>query len=263
MRDYKVDATKNVKFTSSYMLFTLFNIIVGYFVVKYLNLRFESLPMSDELFLVMLFLAVSYNFLTFLILHDLVVRTDSMLELMHVKNVNKLKFKDLKRRIKLIMKLWNKVNDAVMSFNKIYSFNLMLSLTNFSFLFLIINFYLYDFIVRQLAINEIFLVLGGYSYSLLTGSCFFAIIKYSSHIKKLHENAGRALCDIGALFKNRKVFKLVHLSHLQLDNAQKEISCGIYAIKWNFIFIFITSFFDYTLVMIQFDNMVTNNQLKV
>ena len=155
------------------------------------------------------------------------------------------------------MKIFDKINDTVLSINRCYMINILISFFNLTLVLIFIIFLIYDVLVHQLKIDDAILIVGGSSYAICISIGCLIIISYSSTIEKLHYLVMKNYVELYLGTKDKKIHRLVHLAMIQLTHFRKDISCGLYDFNWNCIFLILTSVFNYVIVMIQFDVMIS------
>jgi hypothetical protein len=167
----------------------------------------------------------------------------------------------MQQNSKLIGKLLNKSADTIVNMNKLYSTNFMTSLVDLLFIALVTTFLAYDIIAHSLAISDVILMLGGMGYSFLAGSVCFSILIASSGLEEKKKKIVIKINDLS--LKRNKLHKFLYLSVFQFDCLPLELSCGLFTLKKSHIFLMISSYFSYLIVMIQFDFMFSNQLNKL
>lgn len=256
-RDYNLDLRKSNLILVIFELFICLEMIIGYSIVNYCGVIFDSIPLNDPLFLLTISVPLSYNVLIIIILHDIFTRLSTIVELTEVKNVCVLSTYYLRKRINLVMILFDKINDSVLSINRCYTFNIIVALLNITAIFIFMTFLLYDTLIHGVRRDDIILVMGGYSYFICFFGSFIAIIYFSEFIKKTHLASTINFTTVNILLCDRKIYKSINLAIHQLTHFQKDISCLLFAFNWKALLLLFACIFDYVIVMIQFNNMIS------
>lgn len=103
----------------------------------------------------------------------------------------------------------------------------------------------------------------GLIFSFSTISCISVLIIYSENFKNKINEAVKKFNLIRLKSDDRKVQKYCNLAILQFESSRKFISCGLFELNWKHIFLMMTSFFSYLVMMIQFDYMLTLKQINI
>lgn len=256
-RNYSIDL-RNVTIVLLVMEFIIcVDMVFGNFMITLFGVNFDSVPLDDKFLLITIAVPISYNTLIIILLMNVFCRMCSITNLVEIHKVCGLNDYNLKKRIKLTMKLLDKMNDTIFSINTSYIINIILSILNVTMTMIFMTFLGFDFITNDLDISNGILVAGGYSYSLLVGFGCVVIIYYSSSIKITHYTVLNNLTEIHLRFNDRKVHRQIHLAALQITHFCKKISCGLFELDWKCILVIIASVFNYIIVMIQFDIMIS------
>lgn len=231
---------------------------LGYSIVTYFGVSYDSIPMRNKLFLFAVSVPVLFNILLNLLLYLIHQRLKLMIVMTDVSKISACNEHDLKKRIHTLMKLIDKINDCVLSVNKCFVLNTMFSSFNVTVTMILMTFLSMDIILNELEIEDVILALGGFSYcGCLGGSCL-AVIYFSSIIRKRHENLNQKFINLHICLHNRKIHKHIHLGLLQISHSQKELTCGLFRFNWKYVFIMVASVFNYVIVMYQFDSMISS-----
>ena len=233
--------------------------VIGYLIVTYFGVKFDSIPLNDPIFLTIISIPMSFNVLIIILLHTIFTRISIIIKLTDIKNVCSFSTFNLKKRINLVMLLYDKINDSILSVNNCYIINLLVAFLNITAIYIFMTFLLYDTVIHELKPENIILGLGGYSYCFCFGTSCVVIIYFSTSIRKSHDATIKNFFKMHFLLKNRRICNKVHLASLQFYHFRKEISCGLFDFNWKYLMVVITSVFNYVIVMIQFEGMISKS----
>jgi hypothetical protein len=237
------------------------NMTFGYVIVKILNIKHDSMPLEDPFFLFAMGVPLCYHVLFFITLFSIHSRIRSVTKIFRLQELQGLNKTIILNRIKFIMLVLDKMNDTMQSINKFYMFNTMIVLLKFVLINLMTSFLAYDVLVHKLGLNDVILVLGGFSYSATMGLGCILVFKYALGIKKSFDTIFFQLLDIKIFsdvkLHEKKIRHQTFMALLQIESFSKEISCGLFSVKWQHLFLMLAATFNYLCVMIQFDSMVS------
>lgn len=258
--------SKDMKISSVILIFYQFiidgNMILGYVMVKFLGVKIDSVPIEQGFFLIGLTIAINYILQIMIIFLAMKWRFKLALEvLMELQE-----FKDknvMLKRLKTVIKIWSKLGDLVAATSKYFLMcNIFLFLIIFM-MYLITLFLAYDILMHELGSDNLILF-----YSFIVFTCSYThygvVITISSvYFSNCFSSAINNLNLIALKIKEKKIQKFCSLAVLQLTAIQKEISCGLFEFNWKFIFLLISSVFSYLVTMMQFDYMLTLQNIKI
>lgn len=228
--------------------------MVGSFIMtRNFDIRFNSMPINNTFFMISLGIPLSYNILIIILLINLFDRFYSIINLTKLP----LNLQIISYRLNLSMEMLDKVNDTILSINKCYMMNILISFFNLTLVLIFTIFFMYDIFVHQLKIDDAIILAGGSSYALCISIGCLIIISYSSTIEKLHYLVMKNYVKLHLSSRDGKIYRQVYLAMLQLTHFRKEISGGLYDFNWKCIFLILTSVFNYVIVMIQFDVIIS------
>jgi len=231
--------------------------IFGYLMVTHFGVKYDAIPLNDPIFLTILSIPISFNILIIILLYNIFTRTSTIIKLIDIQNVCSFSTFNLKKRINLVMLLFDKINDSILSVNNCYIINVLVTFLNITACFIFMTFLLYDTVVHELEPQNFILVMGGYSYCCCFGASCIAIIYFSTSIRKSHNCTIINFFRMHFFLRNKKISTKVHLATLQLYHFQKEISCGLFGFNWKLLMVAIASVFNYVIVMIQFESVIS------
>lgn len=214
--------------------------------MKYLNVHFVSMPLDDLYFLISFLRPVCCQVIFLTTIKALSYRLDSFGEILKSSECS------VEENLKTIGKLFSKSVNAVQHMNKIFSMLFMTSLVDLLLIILVTTFLAYDIFVHSLTINDVILMFGGVGYVNLSGFVCFSILISSS---KLENKKFKMIIEINnlKLKSETKLHKHFQLSINQLNSLPSKLSCGLFKFEKSHIFLIISSFFSYFIVMVQFD----------
>jgi hypothetical protein len=231
-------------------------------MVIFLNVKIDSVPIERGFFLTGIAIAINYILLTMLLLLNLVWRFKTVSNaLMKVDNYHD-KTKVLKK-LKSVLKMLSKLSELLESASKYFLCNNIFLFTNLFMIILIMTFLGYDILVHDLGTDDVILFFAFVVFSVSTAFCSSITILTSTYFSKCFSQAFEKINLIFIKFNDRKIQKICELGILQLQNSRKEISCGFFAFNWKHVFLMLSSFFSYLIMMIQFDYMITTKNIEV
>lgn len=231
--------------------------VLGYLMVTWFDVMFDPIPLDNPIFLFTVAIPISYNGLIVILLCVIFSRVSTIVDLIDIKSLCALNPYNLTKRIKLVMILNDKINDCIMCVNRTYVFNIMIALLDVKAVLIFTTFLSYKMILNEYSTADLVLIIGSYSYAICIGIGCFVIIFYSASIKKAHAAILNSLIKIHMLLWNRRNCKMMPLAILQLSHFRKEISAGLFELNWKYGLTVLSSIFNYVIVMIQFDAMLS------
>lgn len=256
---------REVKFLSLilfiYQLLINFNMTLVYVMVKFLNVKVNSIPIEDGFFLVGVTATIYYVLFTMLMLIVASWRIKSIDEaLLQVDERNERK---LLKKLKIILKVWSKVEDLNTSMTKYFITNNLFYFSNFFNTFLITVFLGYDIFAHSLEIDDKIFLMAAVIFCISSISCII-ILTINSEIYKNKNNKAMLKFNLIKLkSKDKRVQSFCYLGILQLKNSSNFISCGLFDLNWKHVFAMISSFFAYLVMIIQFDYMLTTKNINI
>ena len=161
------------------------------------------------------------------------------------------------------MKMLAKTEDLIHSLNNYLTLNNILFFFNFFMLFLMISFLGYDILVHDLGSDDVIFFFAGISFLFWAGFSCLIILFYSLAFKNTTQNSFTTFNEISINSSDRKIKKFCHIAILQISSTQSELSCGLFGFNWIFILTFLMYYFNYIVMMIQFDYMLTNRRIDI
>lgn len=250
-RNYKKDLNILSLILFGFLLITNFDILIGYSVVKFLNVKVGSLPIERGFYLLGIALAIYYVLFMMLILTQIRWRLRSlgnaliMVEQMHGKMQMK--------RLKLFLKICSKVEDLLTSISKYFSCCNILCFANFFMIVFIFLFLGYDILAHELDSGDKIFFAAILIFSISNGALCFTIVIFSKDFLKFIKSNIQSFLKISLKRDQKKIRKICELGILQLGGSRKFISCGLFEINWKLIFLVFSSLFSHLITMIQFD----------
>jgi len=256
-RNFNSDFKRLTSILIAFIAFLFIEIAATIYMTRNFDIRFNSMPLDRLSFLFTVIIPLSFNYLIIILLINLFNRFYSIINLTKFSTSKQFDEQKLIHRISLMMKMLDKINDTVLSINRSYMMNILISFFNLTLVLIFAIFLMYDIFVHQLKIDDAIIAVGGCSYALCISIGCFIIISYSSTIEKLHFLIMNNFVDLHLRLWDSKIHRQVHLAMLQLTHFRKELSGGLYNFNWKCIFLILTSVFNYVIVMIQFDVMIS------
>lgn len=244
-----------------FQTFINLNMLLGYIMVKFLDVKVDSVPIEKGFYLIGLTMAMSYVLLSMLLLLAIIWRFksvgDATLELESFKDK-----RILLKKVKTVTQIWSKLGDLLTSVNKYFLTSNIFLFTIIFMMFLITLFLGYDIFMHSLGSDDLVLfysfVIFTLSYTLCGLIIIFSSVYFSNSFSKVFKN----LNSIRLKNNDEKIWKICTHSILQLDVLHNEISCGLFSLNWKFVFLMISSCFAYLVMMIQFDFMLTIQNIQ-
>lgn len=224
-------------------------------MVNFLNVKIRSIPIERGLYLIGAGAVSNFILITLLIFVGVSWRLKSIEELLI--GLNEVDQEIYLKKFKKILRIWSKIEDLICSINKYFLINNLFFFASFFNLILIVTFLGYDILVHELDTDDKIFFCCGLVYSISITSCICILIKYSENVKSMIEKNFNQINLIRFNSKHKNVQKYCELAILQLDSSTKLISCGLFEINWQHIFLMLSSLFSYLVVVIQFDYMLT------
>lgn len=231
-------------------------------MVLFLNVKIDSVPIERGFFLTGIAISINYILLTMLLLLNIVWRFKSISDAMILIGNSKNK-KILLRRLKVAMRICNKLSDLLESSSKYFLCNNIFLFSNLFFILLIMTFLGYDILVHNLDTDDVILFFAFVVFCVSTAFCSSITILTSTYFSECLSNCIKKFSLISFQFNDKKVQKFCILAILQLESSRRDISCGVFAFNWKFVFLIISSSFSYLVMMIQFDYMLTTKNIKI
>lgn len=254
-RNYNKDFKRLSISLITYQIIINSNLFFGYYMVTELGVKVKTIAIDRVLVLITLAMTVNYTFLSVLMLMTVSWRTKSINEaiILTVRSDQN----EVLGKIKILMKMWCKVEALINSLSKYLVINSILSFWNFFVVTILMAFLGYDILANDLGSSDIIFFAAGSSYAIFTGATCVIFVIYSVTFKNTMKNSIKAFNQIASNCNDRKVMKFCQIANLQLSSTQSELSCGLFGFNWKFIFTLMAAFFSYLLEMIQFDYMTT------
>lgn len=224
------------------------NMGCAYSIAHVFNIKFDSIPLGNAYFLVILSLPVTWNVIFFIKILNVYWRYQTIIKI--------LKGETSTSRLIFLMKIYDKLNVITPAFNRYFVLNIVLSLFNVLVISITIVFLVYDIIIHSLAFENFIIIAGAFSYMIVSGLIIVLIIAYTSFINDSNDGIIVTLNTNGKQFNEKKFLKFCHLAILQVESTREKFSCGLFEIDWKLVLTWASSFFAYLIVMLQFDIMI-------
>lgn len=224
----------------------IFQAVFANAIVNYFEVKFTSMPLHDFLFLTAYLRPVCGQISFLLMVLSFSWRIKSIEKILIISELTST------QQLEIIGKIFGKCDKIIFSMNNLFAINFMTSLFDLLVMTLVTTFLAYDIIVHELTISDAILMLGGVSYINISGFICFTIIFILSGMDDKRKILMIKINNL-KLNQKKKVDKFFFLSINQLDFTQIKLSCGLFYFKKSQIFVMISSFFSYLVVMIQFD----------
>lgn len=252
-RNFNIDRRNINVILVAYTLFNVTDKCIAWGVVTILKVKFDSLPLDNVCFLISYSIPITCNLTFFVTVLNLFWRQKSILKILKSKNFNST------NEIKILSKVLHRMSETISLINQYHMFNIIISLMDILNVSITITFLLYDISIHSLNQSNFFVILGGYCYAITSGLIYILITAYSSKIVNSAEEIAIKINQLGVNSTNKNIQKISHLTILNYQNSQSEISCGLFTLNWNHLFTMIASFFSYLITMIQFDSIINGN----
>lgn len=232
------------------------NFTLGYVMIYVFGIKYDSIPFNNIFFIYLLSLPISYNNAIFIQIMNAFSRFRSIIHLTQICKIHPLNDYNIKQHIKFTMKLFDKMNDIVLSLNKIYTVNIIISLFNITVVVIFNIFLMHNVFSKNLEFNDFAIALGGFSYAAGVSIGCIAIIYFSSSIKRNYDLVLNNLTRVHLILRSRKIHQQIHTAILQITHFRKNICCGLFELNWQLVFAIFVSILNYVIVMIQFEKML-------
>jgi hypothetical protein len=232
-------------FIVSYETAIIFVMTLAYVIVG--EIKFSAKPLDNVFFLIAYAIPISNNVFFFITIINVYWRFNDILEVTR----HELKIYEMK----LVYKIYNRLNEIVPKINQYYLLNTILALLDLLVITINVAFLVYDTFIHELPLENFILAGGACFYIFLSGTICFLIIEYSSFISSVNCKIKMNLNKIALRRSEVKFYKMCHVGFLQIENTQNKISCGLFNFDWKLIFILMSSFFSYLWTMFQVDLM--------
>lgn len=234
----------------------LFNFSFAYVSFTYFNIKIKTIPIDNPLYYVSFGIIFIYLLLTVQLCYIISTRRKSIDKALGlISNTNEKKV--LKRRLKVIFKIFCKLDDLIDSVNKFLSFNIIFLYLSIFIFFISVPFLGYDILVHNLGIDDITFFFIGVVYLSINIIPCLIIINYSNRFDTTSVNFTKILINIQMRDFDKKIKRICFIGNLQMSFLRKNFSCGVIDINWKLAFSLIASIFSYLVTMIQFDYMLT------
>jgi hypothetical protein len=232
--------------------------ISGYVTVNIIGVKFNSLPLDNPCFLFVMSLPITYSVLFYITLLSVCSRLKAINDCLVFNSTEMSSWKstDFIQRSKLVMKLCDKFHHVITSIHKLHVFSFVISLLNFLVITILVSFLCYDILIHNLSPHDVILFFGGCGYILCIGIICTLIIINCAHVKAQHDNIMDSMMNLHHTKIDKNICRFLQLMYLQMNSLRNEVSCGLFGFKFSYLMIFLTSVFNYVVVMIQFDTMI-------
>lgn len=220
---------------------------LAYLIVGICDISFSVKPLDNLFFLVAFSFPMFNNALLYIALLNIYWRFKDF-----QKISKKLKSND---ELKLLSKIYSKLNAILINVNSFYVLNTVLALLDLLTITITSTFLIYDVIAHSLPLENLILAGGAFIYIFTSGFICVLIIGCSSFIKNINVNIMVEINKIAMIENKLKVYKFCQVAILQIENTQNKITCGLFEFDWKLIFTFIATFFSYLWTMFQVDLM--------
>ena len=230
-------------------------------MVKFLGVKLSSIPLEGVLFLLGISYPTYYFLLTFFIIMTFSKRIKSVDQ--SLAKVGEDDQGNVLKNIKLIRKIWIRIEDLINSMEKYFMSTIIFYLLNY-FLFLLVTIFLaYDVGVHNLEIDDKIFLCICITLSLSATAGVLPLTSYSKMIGRIISTAIGKINLIRLKCDDKKVQKNCELAILQFEHSRKLISCEMFELDWKFIFSMMSSVFSFLLTMVQFDYVISTRQLEI
>lgn len=227
----------------------------NYMIVKILNIKFDSLPVDNIYFLFASGLPICFNLIFLHTVLTVYWRLQSMVEYVKITL-------DTSLNLREILKSQGKIFDTISLLNRYHTPNYVFTMLDMLMVAITASFLIYDILIHSLTFDNFFLMSAGFTHFALSALLCLVIIFYGSKIKELQKEiiVTIAKSQIKQIQKSDfKPWKKCQLAICQLEISKNEFSCGLFELNCKQIFVMMSSFFSFLIVMIQFDLMINDN----
>jgi hypothetical protein len=256
-RNYNSDRLILTRYLTILEVLIVVNMSTGLVIVRVLDVHLKTMPLENPFFLAVMGVSMSYHVIFFIILHSFYGRLKAVAESFTVDNLKDFHTCFIRNRIRLTMIVLDRMNETIFSINKYFMCNTMIILLKIIIITIMSSFLAFDVLVHGLGIDEIILVFGGWSYGLTLGLGCMLIFTYGYRIGQAFEKIFIQTLSIKIFIRNKKICHQTTLALLQMTNFKKELSCGLFSLHWPHLFVIIVASFNYLVVMVQFDSMIS------
>lgn len=159
----------------------------------------------------------------------------------------------------MMAKIFDKISETISLINRFHAFNAVEAFLDLLVTVINVTYLIFDVIAHSRNLSNFLIIGGACMYIATTGIICILIFAYSSLIYNIQEKIIAKNNSIGMKFSNLKLRKFSIISTMHLENSKNEISCSLFLFNWKHIFLMMSSYFSYLIVMMQFDFMINTN----
>ncbi len=235
--------------------------LLSYIMVKYLGVKLTTVPLERVYFILAVVLHIYYLIFALLIIFNAYWRFKSINRALTetLKNEDKNILKD----IKIIRKIWIRVEDLIYSMDKYFATLFVIFYGNHIVFSLTISFLLYDVTVHDLGMEDKIFMCVGALFCTFTTIFFGILIFFSNALECIINNAVESFNLFHIKSEDKNIQKSCELAILQFEHSRKLVSCGMFEFDWKLIFSTGASIFSNLITMIQFDYTLNTNQVEI
>lgn len=230
-----------------YLALIIIDKTFNYIVVTVFNIRFDSVPINNIFFLFGTGVPICFNLIFCHTLLNIYWRLQSMRDCLKIVGMN---FKE-------ILKSQSKIYDSISLINRLHTPNLVFTLLDMLIVSISSAFMIYDVLTHSLTFDNFVVMTVGFAHFTLSALVCLAIIFYSCKIEKIQNEIIFTLAEL-QMKSSVKYWKRHQVAICQFDTSKNEVSCGLFTLDFKQIFVMLSSFSSFLIVMIQFDLMIEN-----
>lgn len=156
--------------------------------------------------------------------------------------------------IKKVTIIYEKLCDITELYNVCFAFNIMIYFVQFTFFVIFNLFAIYHYLTSSEShYHELIFNFISFGWVLYYAWSPIWILIYSSWIKTQGNETGALFHKLMNVKNDIKLMNTFHITTMQLNHRQLNISCGLFEVDWQYLFGFIGTVFSYLIIMIQFD----------
>lgn len=156
--------------------------------------------------------------------------------------------------IKKVTIMYEKLCDITELYNVCFAFNIIINFVQFTFFVIFNLFATYHYLTSpDSQYQELIFNLISFGWVLYYAWSPIWILIFSSWIKTQGNETGALFHKLMNVKNDIKLMNTFHITTMQLNHRQMNISCGLFEVDWQYLFGFIGTVFSYLIIMIQFD----------
>lgn len=237
-------------------------IIIFFVMSTILTILFDSLHLTDSLSernKIFFFLSVFFNLIICSTLMMILSCAHSQLHALNTYlslNLQKYREVSVVQVIKTTSILYDNLCDVIETISFFYCLIILIFLWGFLYFYVFVFFSFYLYV--QVPSDDLFTYsLGSTGWLLYYTPCVLWIVVFSSWIEQdacITADLIQQLVNQKHQSRELKSFKSLNILMQQISHRRPKISCGLFAINWNFFFTVIGGIFSFSIILIQFSD---------